>query len=581
MTPPISSRSVGPVCVAENPLFTPVEDLVCRADDSQYSSSPSGAPTASLRSQFHSRYATQLLTRAASNGSLASQGFGTSTPRSSTVFDSNPLAMSGWTFVTGLAGCSHEPLDDMPPGDNTIIPDPTDNPPIQTGGDNGGLGNGILASFANSECHRPIDLDPASDANSLIMTCSDREGTGNAILERINASTGSVDQLLLPDTIGNDPNKPVHLTSAASSGGGIVHVGFTATGSDAEFRGGSRSLGLSGIFIAPEADPNITSQVLYNPLQQVAFGDVQPISLAGIQLSNPGLPNEAAQAGVDATVNSFSPNTAVSMVRVGNRLYTIERNLVLNATNGQIDMAPTTIHRWDVNGTNGHLTPTPIGDAQSVNQVPGSSTASNAFLISGAYNATAIAGLGEDRIAAVIQGLPSDDADAEESSQLRVYNLDMTAGLNAPGGVTTTSTISLSDSTGTFRANSSSQLSIVNNRFALVGSADGSGRIAIVDLNRDAPPPPATRARYVKVFEDGSDIANIVANPNGQFAYVISDSGQIRTVTLSEGDNFGKVGDSFTLSSVMSGTTIPAAFRANSVIAARPDGYSKAPIANQ
>jgi len=576
MTPIYPNRDAGPVCTSEEPLFTPFtppEELVCRADSFSSTTAPLGSD---LRTQFHARYQRQLLAQAAASGSLATQGFGTPNS-SSTIFDSNPLAISGWTFLGGLQGCSHAPLDDMPPGDNTVVPDPTDDPPVNTGGNNGGLGAGIVTAFAASQCHRPLDLDPASDASSLLMTCGDTEGQGNAILERINASSGAVTQLLLPDTIGNDPTKPVHLTSAASSGGGIVHVGFAPTGTDVDFTGGARHFSLSGIFTTPEADESATTNVLYPALQQFVGSNVTPITLAGIQLDNAGTATEHASSGVDAVVNQFNPNTPVSMVRIGNHLYSLERNLVLNPTNGKIDLAPTTIHRWDVNATSGALTPLAIGATQSANHIPGSTDPSNAFLISGAYNATAIAALGTDRVAAVIQGLPGD----EGSSQLRVYNLDLTPGLNSPGGITTISTISLSDSTGSFTANNSSQLAIYGDRYAIVGSADGSGRIAIVDCNRDAPAPPANRARFVKAFDDGHDIANVVLNPNGQYAYVISDTGSIRTVTLTEGDNFGKVGDAFTLASGLhSGTVIPAAFRADSVIAARPDGYSKAPIAN-
>lgn len=561
--PSLLSINEDNVCLAQ-----PVEELVCRSETPP---PPATTSLPDIRALAHQRYTQSLLLRnrtaLASNSPLSS-----STPlaSNSSIFNSSPLAMSGFTFVGAalpMACGTHDPLDDDPPPGDDPIDDPSDdeNPPVNTGGDDGGLGAGILTSFAASDCAKPVDLDIASDTSSLLMTCSDTEGAGNAILERINASTGAVEALLLPDTLENEPTKAVHLTSAAGSGTGVVHVGFAPTGTDAQFISGARSLGNSGIFITPENDANATSHVLFNPFQIRYDGSILPISLAGVN-------------GTDATVNSFTPNTPVSMVRLGNQLFSLTQNRVVNhmgttsASDDTMDFAPATILRYGVSSS-GALSATPIGSAGLGNVIAGSSDPHNAYFMDGVYNPTAIGATEDGRLVVVSQGIPGANA-----SSIHVFNPDFTSGLTDGAG---SSEIVLNDSANPdfdFVVNNSSQVTLVGNT-AIVGSFDGSGRIAIVDVSAAGPSGGASRIRYVKVYDNGSDIANIVANPSGQYAYVISDTGHIRTVTLTAGDNFGKVGNDYSLASgLMSGTTIPALFRANAVIAARPNGYSKAPI---
>ncbi len=556
--------------VEENSCVAPpAEELVCRADTPAPVATSSTSLLPDFRAMAHSSYAARLLDR--SRSSLASSAFGTSSSSSSplasssSLFSSNPLMLNGLVVFGGLPGCSHEPLDDMPPPGDPDIDDPSDdeNPPVNTGGDNGGLGT-INTSFANSACKHPLDLDLSSDTNSLLLTCGDRASQGDtegvAILERINATTGHIDQLLLPNLLEDEPTKPVYLTAAASEGGSVTHVGFASDGTVAELTGGTRSLGNSGIFIVPEADENLTSHVLFNSFQRNLPGDDGRVALANLSGAAP------------ASVIHFTPNTPVSMVRSGTHLYVLTRNHAVNPVDGSLDLAPATILRYDVNATNGSLTPVSIGAVQS-NVIAGTSTPHNAYLMDGAYNPTALAVASDGRLVAVTQGIPGENA-----SSIHVFNPDMTSGITSGAG---SSEIIISDAANPdydFVASSSSQVALYGNN-AIVGSMDGSGRIAIVDVSAAGPSGGANRTRFVTVFDDGSDIANVVLNPNGQFAYVISDSGAIRAVTLTEGANFGKVGDTFSLASgVMPGTTIPAAFRSSSIIAARPLHYSRAEV---
>jgi hypothetical protein len=435
-------------------------------------------------------------------------------------------------------------------------PDPRDdeNPTTKPGND---AGTTPGTSLASSECQAPADLDSASDTSSLLMTCSDTSGDGLAKLERVNISTGDVEPLLLPDTLENEPTKAVYLTSAASQGTGVAHVGFAARGSDAQFTGGDRSLANSGIFRVPEADVNATSHVLFDSFQRNLFGEILSISLAGLN-------------GTEATVNSFSPNTPVSMIHVGNQLFALTRNVAINPRDGSLDLAPATILAYDVDSS-GELTAAPVGAVQEGGVIAGTSDKHNAYLLEGTFNPTAIGATEDGRLVVVSQGIPGENA-----TSIQVLNADFTSGITSGAG---SSEIVITDAANPdfdFVANSASQVSIAGN-LALVGSADGSGRVAVVDISAAGPSGGAPRVRFVKAFDDGSDIANIVVDSNSN-AYAISDSGQIRSINLTAGANFGKVGEAVSLANVNAGSALPAALRAGSIVVAHPGGYSKASV---
>ncbi len=566
MTPPISRLFNLPhtenMCV-----LPPPEEQVCRAPEQVFSPVTAARPLPDIRARLHARYAQQVLQQHPTLAAISA--FGPAAPsapaRRNSIFNSNPVALSGWAFLP--LACNHGPLDDMPPPGDPDENPPTDNPPINEGGNDGGLGNG--SPLTSTACRNPIDLDISSDASSLLMTCSDDGRDGNfegvSLVERINATTGAKTALLLPDSIDNEPEKAVHLTSAASTGTGVFHAGFTATGSEAQFTGGQRSYANSGVFWASESDPNNANHVLFQPFEVRLAGSRMPISLG-------------AANGTDATVWSIQPNNPVSMVRVGDQLLVLTANHTVNPQDGLIDFGPASVLRYNIAGS-GALTASGMG-AASPTTIAGGDQDHNGFVMDGVYNPSSIADLGDGRIAILSQGLPG-----ENSSTIHVYNAsDFSSGLNASGSSAGSPEIILSDLTGPdgpdFGSNSSSQLTIVGGRYALVGGADGSGRMAIVDLQRPAPASGGTRLRFVKIFDDGHDIANIVANPNGNYAYVVSDTGEIRTVTLTAGADYGKVGNIYTLASgLLAGTTIPAAWRASSIIAASPLQYHRAPIA--
>lgn len=561
-------------CVADDqPLFTPAnpaEELVCRADSFTAASPVAASSRPSLRTLFHRHADAQRLL--GDRTDLVASAFGsTSAPRRRSS-SAEGLAVTPFA-VLGTVGCANEgPIDDIP--DDPVENPPTDNPPVQTGGENGGLGEGIQTMFATSRCRNPLDLDLASAAGSVIMTCGDSSGEGNAILEILNASSGGTPTVRsLPAFLGGSMSKPIHLLSSATGDSGIIYASFASSRSTAELESEHSPIGLvpslsnSGIYTTNEAGTGTVAVTSFDPIEIHPTGSaVIPFSLAGLN-------------GADATLPTLQPNNPVSMLRIGNRVIVLNNNRIINTVDGTLDYAPATVHRYTINPSTGALVPESAGEAFSAVVKAGTSTTSNAALLDGYYNATALGMIDANRFGVVVQGLPG-----ENSSGIHILNAaDLQSGLPEDPD-RSGSFIAFADAPDPanpdvdFVASDSSQLTVVHNRYALVGSFDGTGRIAVVDCNTEAAAPGASRIRYIRVFDDGSDIANIVAHPNGDFAYVISDTGKIRAVTLAEGPNYGRVGETFTLANFAPGSVSPAIYAADSVVAAYDRAYAKAPI---
>ncbi len=446
-----------------------------------------------------------------------------------------------------------------------------------TGGSDGGLGTGINTAFGTGSCPRPLDLDPSGTAGSALMTCGHNglngNSTGVGLIERLSTSAGgTATALQLPTTLNNDSNRPVFTTTSATGTGGVVYTGFTSRNTVPQLQGNGALLGNSGVFVWNESNPGAATPVLFDRMQmKLPDGSVLPISLENHQ-----------------TVNSIRPNGPVSTVRVGNQLFVLSENRALDGS-GNMTNAPATIHRYNI-ASNGSLTPAPQNGVQPGNVVFGTSTHNNAVLLDGSYHPTAIGDVGDGRIAAVVQG----SSDGSNPSSIRVMTTDFGNAFNADPAhpdEPVSNTINLIDSNTPgapdFIINSSSQVTITNIGgvpHALVGSADGSGRIAVVNLDRNFV---ENRVRFVNVLDDNhdfntdhGDVANIVASPDGRFAYVITDSGEARAVTLSPGAQQFAVGGVHRLhSGSVSGFELPSLFIDSSILSARPNGYSKAPIA--
>lgn len=563
--PRLFSIAEEPVCRMPDPVD--FSELVCRQPDSldAFASAPARAPQTR-----HPRYEHHLLNRAR-HSALASAL--SDTPTSSSHSSSSAFLSSGWGLVAGLAsltGCSnHDPLVENPT--DTDIDDPSDNEnPPMVNGEDGGLGAGIQASFGTSACPLPLDLDPANAGGQAIMTCGhnglDGSSDGVGTAERIDLASGNVTPLQLPTTLNGDDARPVSTFSSATGTGGVMYTGFAAANTVPQLQGNNSLLSNSGVFVWNESDPGDATAVTFPRISFASF-----------------LPDERFQLENEQTLTGIRPNRPVSMVRQGNYLFTLSDPFALDG-NGTLTRAPAVVHRFSV-GSNGALTPAPLATASGNPLVnAGTTDPANATVLAGAFRPTAITAVGSDRIAVLVQGRES----VTSTSSIRLYTTDMapTAFDAAPNGDPVPNEISLPPG---FVSNSSSQLTIVEiggQPHALVGSEDGSGRIAVVNLSRSFVPS-EERVRMINVYDedhdqtsDHGDIANIVVRPDGAFAYAISTDGKIRAVSLAEGDNFGAVGQVFNLtgSAPADGVQQPALFSNGAILSARPLAYSKAPI---
>jgi hypothetical protein len=558
------------VCRQPDPIEVDYSQLVCRAD------SYSGAPTRSPHTR-HPRYEHHLLNR--NHRAILASAFGDGGGRPAVqASDSNAFSSSAWGLLAALSplsltGCSdHAPLTETPT--DTDIPDPSDteNPPMVEGED-GGLGAGIQTAFGTSACRLPLDLDPSNSTGSAIMTCGhnglDGNSDGVSTAELINLSNGAVTPLQLPTTLDGNEAFPVSTFSSATGTGGIMYTGFAAANTVPQLEGNNALLSNSGVFVWNESNPGEATNVTF---PRIAFASF--------------LPDERFQLENEQTLTGIRPNRPISMVRQGNYLFTLSDPFALDGS-GALTRAPAVVHRFSI-GSDGALTPAPITTGNPLVNA-GTETPANATVLAGAFRPTAITAVGSDRIAVLVQGRES----VTSTSSIRLYSTDMapTAFDAAPNGDPVSNEISLPPG---FVSNSSSQLTIVEiggQPHALVGSEDGSGRIAVVNLSRSYVPA-EDRIHFINAFDDDhdqttdhGDIANIVVRPDGQFAYAISTDGKVRAVTLTGDMNdpdsgFGAVGNVYNLtgSTPADGVQQPALFAGGGIISARPLGYSKAPI---
>jgi hypothetical protein len=289
------------------------------------------------------------------------------------------------------------------------------------------------------------------------------------------------------------------------------------------------------------------------------------------------------ESGNGFEVFGFNPNTPVSMLKADGKLYVLNANRVFNydaaAANAAdpeaepkqvLDYAPASIHAFSI-GADGSLTPAQAGDQALM--VGTESKPGHAYVMNGSFNPSAMADLGDGRLAVVTRGLGSGN-----TSVLHVYNIeDFTSGLSGAN-----SDIAITDGSAlNFSINASPHLPIVElggTPYALLGSNDGTGRVALVNLGKDVVD--SERLEFFGVFDGETNVASIV--PDGDRAYVISDKGDIRPLYLfdnaEQGISFGSVGPVKKLATTDAGTHYVAGLSGNSLVAASPNNYSKASI---
>jgi hypothetical protein len=474
----------------------------------------------------------------------------------------------------------------------------TEPDPTGTGGTGGGKEDppttptdtdgisGSNASFASSVCETPVDMDLSAIDSNVIMTCGDNADLGQtqgaSKLEIVNPGTGEIVPIQLPIT---HRNIPIRLTSAASGSGNILYVGFKAAGSESQFESDISRFNHSGIFVVNQE----TGMVIGDPITFAPIALPFPVEIANV--AGVGSDPSGGEGGAGGTsgetqvpaINGFTPNSPI-LGQIGNELYavcsndTLNRPAALEGLTPIIDFAPVSAHAFIINA-DGSLSPKAGVSPQPISEE------GNVSVLFGAFNPKAVADLGDGRIAILVQGVPG----RGNSSTIQVLNTsNFESGL---GETAFSSYIDLTDSGGlNFFANNSGNLAIIHLEVqgadgpeavphAIVGSADGSGRVALVNLAPDVPE--ETRTTFISVYKDAelADIAAIVAD--GDRAYVVSDTGKIRTLFLADsaeadGPKFGNVGPVHNLNTVPPGTRMEAALSGSSILVAQPGNYSQA-----
>lgn len=545
MAPPTSSRvqenynPVLGVCeLPEAPVQT--QALECTAENSY---SPAQQANLELGARFRASYRQSLLTRSvsldASQLTAALSGGSNVAARASS--DGAAILMAG---PFAIAACGSNNVEQLPPIDEEPPPDPDqgEDPDPIPGQD--GIAS-VDGGFAGGQCLNPASM--VAMASSILMFCGDDSavegGDGVGRIEEINPSSGAADVPFIPVAVGD-----TYKISSGAVSDGIVIAGLAPSGTVADYEStGPDLLQNSGLlaFSKTGGVADIANTVLFDEL---TFDFSFP-------LANVENPSE------QQLISTLVPNTPVSMAVVGNTVYVLNANRAFNnqaALDGLdvLDYAPATVHAYTLGG-DGSLTPATVGDVEMV--VNGELTPGHAYPLFGQYAPAAIADVGDGRLAVLIRGIGGGD----NPSKVIVFDP------SDPGN--TSAEYSITDSAGlNFWAGTSNQLNIVDYNdapHALVGAGDGSGRLAMVNLDDGT-------TTYVGVFTGDANVQSISVNATHNVVVVTSSNGEARTV------NLGEVDEITGLPTVGQTHTIPAdpkesAIIGNNVIVAHPMSYTR------
>ncbi len=549
-TQPFYNHDAG-VCEAA-PITPEPEALMCVASESRILAR---RPSIDLGQRYRASLQQHLLTRnvVIDPSQLAAGASGSSR----VATQSNPFASSvlglGVGTMFSLTGCASE-TNELPPTDEEPMDPPTEDPdPVE--GDQDAVG-AINGDHASGECLNPADLLLSHVDSSILMVCGDDPavdgGAGPGRIEVVNPgeSTGSVPFLTVPTVIADDAARPVRLSSGASQEGtSLIVAGLAPSGNQADYESNPNIFKNSGLLALSQTGgvPDSNSVVEFD-----ALGFDFPFPLANVSAPE----NQAV-------VSSIQPNTPVSMTIVGDTLYVLNANMALNqqaALEGLevLDYAPATIHAYTI-GDGGSLTPQPLGAVEMT--VDGEAAPGHALPLFGQYAPAAITTTPDGRLAVLIRGIGGGD----NPSRILLIN---------PENPAESQEITLSDSAGlNFWAGSSNELPIVDFNgapHALVGAGDGTGRLAMVNLDDGS-------TSYVGVFSGEANITSVVVDTSGTQLVAVSDTGNVRSVNLAEIDDISglpKVGQTHSIPA----EPRLAALRGNSMIIAHPTSYTQVEV---
>ncbi len=483
------------------------------------------------------------------------------------------LAWGPLGILAATTGCANQGVQDAPENgpENS---DPENPDPQPTPED--GLGT-PRQDFAGSDCSVPADMAAAALVDSVMALCGDSvvsEGeTGARLLEQVDPTTGEVDAY----SIGESSYIEV------SVGGGVVSVPVKNTSLVAPETGRyvvtMASAESPEKYLATEAIPsgvggNYRPHSAVSGLRIININGVvqQTVHHAPLLFSFPpqGVPSSnhnLIEGETQSLVKAFFPNNAVDVVRAGDALWTLNANLVLNSTvaawneehpaeqaRSVVDYLPITIHGF----SNGALEPLGVEAGELVDAM--TNEPSNAIVLSGGYNPAGMAVIEQGNLAGqlvvVAQGLVNEQGVSHSDSKIFVVDPATTAVYEIPLNVSASNVFRATDQRGV------ALTTLDGEAHALVGSANGSGQVALVNLETEW-------VEFFGVFNDealaSSDgvypaVAAVVTDPNdSRRVFVVSkpnEAGEVfaTTLWLADDDTLGvSVGDRGPIKQVASG----------------------------
>jgi hypothetical protein len=396
--------------------------------------------------------------------------------------------------------------------------------------------------------------------NNLLMVCADSEGAGANLIELVDPQSGAVTSISVPKFIENDPSRPVSLSAgAAHEATKLIFAGLRPNIAEADFVDNLFPYRNTGIYILTTSSGENGKWTPFKPLTEIG----EDGKAGRIPLIDPATGDAVSpQGGEFYTTVSLDPNTPVSMAVDGDTLYVLNMNFDKDQNgNGTKLLAPASIHAFGI--AQDGLSEQAFGSQRL--QVLGVESVGPAMILDGYYAPTAIASVGDGRLAVLIRGVPHSD----NSSTLLLLNIE---------GPTNQREIPLSDSAElNMWAAASNQLPIVtlgDVNYALVGAGDESGRVAMVNLDAAEG---ESAVKYVGVFGPGHNVVSIVVDAAAGQAIAVSEQGQAVSINLKEIDSLSglpKVGKKHDLPA----DARVAALRGNSLVVAHPTLYSQVTV---
>lgn len=244
-------------------------------------------------------------------------------------------------------------------------------------------------------------------------------------------------------------------------------------------------------------------------------------------------------------IDGFQPNSPRAILSAHDKVYVLNSNKIIDPSSGRITYAPLTLHSYKIDESLPHLL-----KKESFIFLRDAFNPLAMALRKNGYLAVLTGGIHGFGLAPSIEVISQNFAPARTSIPIVGENtIDSKAFVPA----------------------SFSDLPILNDRYALVGSADGSGRVAIVDLNWTK----GSSAKFVTVLE-GHNIAGILKGQDEASAYVLSSSGYVKKMSFDFSDGSVKLGPSYRFANQFSKNFRIGQY-SNGLIVAGPGGYHRIP----